>query len=199
MSLLRDRYEQTVRFSWLARQTDSKELAAFVDNYYAKSAKIFGGITPAQWAELDGVAKVTPQVPLTKEEKKNLSRWENLDLFSMAQKRDALAPKTPSVVESQTLGDMYTPVYRQFSSVTHCDAFALNMLRLYRNPKGMLVLSVDPQWPAVLCIMNAMFDIIQAHDAVSGFGELPVMDGFDALLAEWVAVRDKSLGEPGAK
>ena len=35
MSLLRDRYEQVVRFSWLARQTDSAELAAFIDTYYA--------------------------------------------------------------------------------------------------------------------------------------------------------------------
>lgn len=30
MSLLRDRYEQVVRFSWLARQTDSIELAKFI-------------------------------------------------------------------------------------------------------------------------------------------------------------------------
>jgi hypothetical protein len=53
MSLLRDRYEQVVRFSWLARQTDSEQLAAFIDTYYAKAAKVFGRITPAQWAELE--------------------------------------------------------------------------------------------------------------------------------------------------
>jgi hypothetical protein len=52
MSLLRDRYEQVVRFSWLARQTGSSELAAFIDTYYAKAAKVFGNISPMQWAHL---------------------------------------------------------------------------------------------------------------------------------------------------
>jgi hypothetical protein len=86
MSLLRDRYEQVVRFSWLARQTDSTELTAFIDTYYAKAAKVFGNISPMQWAHLAGELDVQKelQVPLTKEERTHLARWEDLDLRSMA-------------------------------------------------------------------------------------------------------------------
>ena len=34
MSLMRDRYEQTVRFSWLARQTENDEMKKFYAHYY---------------------------------------------------------------------------------------------------------------------------------------------------------------------
>jgi hypothetical protein len=80
MSLLRDRYEQVVRFSWLARQTDSVELAKFIDTYYAKAAKVFGNIPPMQWSHLAKELHVEREVqaPLTKEERAHLARWENV-------------------------------------------------------------------------------------------------------------------------
>lgn len=37
MSLLRDRYEQTVRFSWLARQTDAEEHKKYMLYFYSKA------------------------------------------------------------------------------------------------------------------------------------------------------------------
>jgi hypothetical protein len=37
MSLLRDRYEQVVRFSWLARQTDLEELRKYLLYFYSKA------------------------------------------------------------------------------------------------------------------------------------------------------------------
>src|SRR5271154_3141968 len=36
MSLLRDRYEQTVRFSWLARQPDNEEIKKYLLYFYSK-------------------------------------------------------------------------------------------------------------------------------------------------------------------
>lgn len=195
MSLLRDRYEQVVRFSWLARQTDSAELAAFIDTYYAKAAKVFGNISPIQWAHLPGELDVQKelQVPLSKEERSHLEQWENLDLRSMARKRDLLSPKTTSPVEGQTLADLYTPVYQQFSSVSHGDMFGLNIIGFHKNPAGQVVMAPDPQWPAMLCIFNSMFDIIQCHDALTGFAENPMLPLFDDLLYQWIAVRDKAL------
>jgi hypothetical protein len=37
MSLLRDRYEQTVRFSWLARQPNTEELKKYLLYFYSKA------------------------------------------------------------------------------------------------------------------------------------------------------------------
>jgi hypothetical protein len=113
----------------------------------------------------------------------------------MAEKRDKLSPKTKSPVEGQTLADLYTPVYMQFSSVGHTDMFALNMLGLQKNSANQLVLAPDPQWPSVLCIFNSLLDIMQCHDAVSGFTETPISNGFDDLLYEWISIRNKVMGE----
>ena len=199
MSLLRDRYEQVVRFSWLARQTDSMEVAAFIDTYYAKAAKVFGNISAMQWAHLSG--EFSPQkefrAPLSNEERAHLGRWENLDLRSMAQKRDLMPPKTASPVEGQTLADLYTAVYQQFSSVSHGDMFGLNIIGFHKNSTGQVVMAPDPEWPAVLCILNSLFDIVQCHDALTGFAEIPMLPIFDDLLYEWIAVRDKTLGDDG--
>jgi hypothetical protein len=197
MSLLRGRYEQVVRFSWLARQTDSSELAAFIDTYYAKADKVFANISPMQWAHLAGDLNVQKelQAPLSKDERAYRARWENLDLRSMAQKRDALTPKTTSPVEGQTLADLYTPVYQQFSSISHGDNFGLNIIGFHKNPAGQMVMAPNPEWPAMLCIFNSMFDIMQCHDALTGFSEKPMAPLFDDLIYEWVAVRNKALGD----
>jgi hypothetical protein len=196
MSLLRDRYEQVVRFSWLARQIGSVELAAFIDVYYAKAAKVFGNISPMQWAHLAGDLKVQHEVqaPLSKVEREHLAPWENLDLRSMARKRDALPAKTSSPVEGQSLADLYMPVYVQFSSVSHGDNFGLNIIGFHKKTDGQVMIAPDPQWPAMLCIFNSLFDIIQCHDALTGFAEKPMTSLFDDLLYEWIAVRDKTLG-----
>jgi hypothetical protein len=48
----------------------------------------------------------------------------------------------------------------------------------------------DPQWPAMLCIFNSMFDIVQCHDALTGFTSNPMPPLFDSLLYEWIVIRD---------
>ena len=40
MSLLRDRYEQAVRFSWLARQADQREMKKYLLSFYSKARKL---------------------------------------------------------------------------------------------------------------------------------------------------------------
>ena len=57
MSLVRDRYEQAVRFSWLARQSDNTEMVKFLGSYYAKANKVMRGVAPNIRAELDKIAK----------------------------------------------------------------------------------------------------------------------------------------------
>ncbi|MGA8154641.1 MAG: hypothetical protein WB822_00265 [Rhodoplanes sp.] len=103
--------------------------------------------------------------------------------------------KTKSPVETQTLADLYTPIYAQFSSVSHCDNFGLNIIGFFENSARQLVMAPDPQWPAMLCIFNSMFDIIQCHDALTGFADKPMEPLFDDLLYEWIVVRNRTLGD----
>jgi len=46
MSLLRDRYEQTVRFSWLVRNPDKKEFEKYERTKVAKINSTSGTLTP---------------------------------------------------------------------------------------------------------------------------------------------------------
>jgi hypothetical protein len=187
MSLTRDRYEQTVRYSWLARQSDNVEIAKFVGSYYAKTNKLYQGLTPNIREEMDKI--VSPKGWMTekptKEEKAYLARWESLDLASMAKKRDALPSKVAGKVASETLADLYGPIYQQFSSVSHGDMYAIRMLELHKAPSNQIVLAPSPYWPAIICCYNALFDLIHCHEAIAseaGSNGKPI---FDDLFAEW--------------
>ena len=157
MSLVRDRYEQTVRFSWLARQSDHNELVKFIGSYYAKAHKVFRNLSRKQQDELSKIGAPIDEwmkAPPTNEERGYLERWEALSLDAMAAKRDALQPLADSNLDQETLSDLYTPVYRQFSSVSHFDAYGARMLGLQRAPSGEQVLAPDPWWPAILSMMT---------------------------------------------
>src|SRR6266851_10017772 len=80
MSLTRDRYEQTVRFGWLARQSDERELVKFRSSLLAKMNKIARGISPMahKLAENSGKADFWAFEELRKEQRELLSQWESL-------------------------------------------------------------------------------------------------------------------------
>lgn len=194
MSLVRDRYEQTVRFSWLARQSDHTELVKYITSYYAKTNKVFRNLSPEIESELQagGVKladwmKATP----TKEQRDYLNQWASLDLKSMAQKRDALPPPVDTPLGNEKLADLYSAVYEQFSSVTHYDMYGVNMLGLHTAPDGQVVLAPHPSWPAVLCAYNSLFDLIQCHDAIYAFHKTKGTATLDTLFSEWRSFADK--------
>ncbi|MBN8966134.1 MAG: hypothetical protein J0H89_12330 [Rhizobiales bacterium] len=192
MSLVRDRYEQAVRYSWLARQPDNQEIAKYIGSYYAKANKIFRGISTSIRDELDKAIKLEEwmtETP-TKEQRHYLERWESLDLASMAKKRDELPSKIAGKVAAETLADLYGPIYQQFSSVSHGDMYAARMLGLHPAPTGQFVLAPDPFWPAMLCCYNALFDLIQCHESLAMFAEPGGQPTFDDLFIEWREISD---------
>lgn len=190
MSLTRDRYEQTVRYSWLARQSDNEEMVKFLGSYYAKANRVYQSVAPHIRAELDnsitldGWMKEKP----TKEQIAYLSRWESLDLASMVKKRDAMPSKIAGKVAAETLADLYPVIYQQFSSVSHGDMYAVRLLGLHKAPNGQFVLAVDPSWPAIVCCYNALFDLIHCHEAIAMEPALGAAPLFDELFAEWRAL-----------
>jgi Family of unknown function (DUF5677) len=152
LSLLRDRYEQTVRFSWLARQSDNTQMTHYISSYYAKSIQLHHSLTEAQRNELIKMGFAPPEwlsAKPTKEERDYLNRWSSFDLRSMATKRDALPALSDCKLAKESLADLYNGIYAQFSSVSHYDMYSMNILGLHEAPNGQLVLAADPHFPSV--------------------------------------------------
>ncbi len=198
MSLIRDRYEQAVRFSWLARQPDHKEMAKFIASYYAKSIKLFHGLTPKQKAEFKNIYGPLESWMTTKPTKKQrayLERWQAVPLHVLAEKRDKLSPLADSPIDRLTLADLYTPIYREFSSVTHFDGYGVRMLELHKAPTGELVLAPDPWWPAFLLVYDILFSLIQCHEALLAFYGADRSEQYSLLHKRWQQTYKRLLGD----
>lgn len=97
------------------------------------------------------------------------------------------APLPGKGCRSSQLG-FYDSIYRQGSSVAHCDLSSINMLGLYQSPEG-LVLAPDPHIPIelALALHCAIFDIVQCCEALARAGVPASVGLLDALVDEWWA------------
>jgi hypothetical protein len=190
LSLARDRYEQTVRFSWIALQPNEDELLKYLTAYYAKANKVVRSYTPEQFDSFVGETKPEPWMlrDLTKEEREWANSWEKLDLLSMVKKRDSMLPSSGPKLSRQPLAHWYGPFYRELSSVAHYDMFGIMLLQMHRTTETSFVLTTDLKLPASLVSMVALFDVIQCYEATSSFFDRRIADEeFDALYREWRA------------
>jgi hypothetical protein len=106
MSLLRDRYEQAVRFSWLVRNPDDEEFLKYERAIFGKINALVRNVdnaTVSRFEESMGPIPSWVTEPLSKEQRAYLDAWNALDLRSMAQKRDALPPSGPRKTETARL------------------------------------------------------------------------------------------------
>jgi hypothetical protein len=194
LSLLRDRYEQTVRFSWLARQSDNTQMVQYIASYYAKSIKLYHSMTEAQKKELDKMGFTAPDwlsASPTKEQRDYLNRWNSFDLRSMANERDNLPSLSDSRLGKETLGDLYNGIYAQFSSVTHYDMYSMNILGFHEAPNGQLVLAPNPHFPSVINLYNSLFDLVQCFEATRRYLEVDAEEPFSAAYEEWCKHRNR--------
>ena len=137
MSLLRDRYEQTVRFSWLVRNPDKTEFGKYERTKVAKINSIVRNLEPDTIKHFEAILGPTPawatETP-TKEDRTFLEAWNTLDLKSMALKRDAFPALADTVLAKKKLASSYEAIYRQFSSVSHYDRFSIELLGCKNSP-----------------------------------------------------------------
>jgi hypothetical protein len=188
LSLLRDRYEQVVRFSWLARQAGTMEMTRYVASYYAKGMQLHRSMSQAEkdeYVSIRGEVDEWMTTELTKQQRTSLNRWNDLDLHSMVKKRDELPPLSDCDVAKETLASLYTSIYAQFSSVTHYDMYSMNMLGLYKSPDGQMVLAPDPHWPSMINLHNSLFDLIQCFEVTRRYLEKDADSQFSSLLKDW--------------
>ena len=126
MSLLRDRYEQTVRFSWLVRNPDPLAFQKYERTKFATMGDLAKAASPetrAHFEEQHGPIPAWASDPLTKDQRAFFEEWTKLDLRSMATKRDAFPPLCDMPVAKEKLA--HDQIYKQFSSVSHYDRFQL--------------------------------------------------------------------------
>jgi hypothetical protein len=157
MSLLRDRYEQTVRFSWFTRQLDSKELEKYMLHFYSKTRAILRSVpveTRKRYEKIMDPVPAWATAEFTKEQREKMRQWEGLDLRTMATKRDALPEITELPIGRENLAQWYNSIYAQFSSVAHFDMYSIEMLDLHAAPDGRVVLAAGPHWPALLVLQK---------------------------------------------
>jgi hypothetical protein len=181
-SLCRDRYEQCVRFSWLARQTDAREWYRYIADYYLTRHRLKNAfdqnkvVTPVDLD--DGLAEAPAYV------RERFAYWRNTPVDQMVRRRDELAGITGSRVDRESLFSLYDSIYRQGSSVAHYDLYSINMLGLRKGPEG-FVLAPDPSMPIVLVLHCAIFDIIQCAEALAKCEVPAPTDILDAMVSEW--------------
>jgi hypothetical protein len=117
MSLLRDRYEQAVRFSWLVRNPDDEEFLKYERAIFGKMNALVRNADPATVSRFEDSMGPIPSwatEPLTREQRAYFDAWTALDLKSMAQKRDAFPPITDTPLAKRGLASWYNSVYVQY-------------------------------------------------------------------------------------
>jgi hypothetical protein len=194
MSLVRDRYEQTVRFSWLIRNPSAEEYAKYERFMLARIRNIVRNISPETIERVVKSGRALPQwatETLTKEDQKYLEAWEQTDLRSVAIKRDGFPPISDNWLSKEKLEPWYNAVYRQFSSVSHYDRFAVEMISPTPMEKGEIVMGMQPHWPKLLILYTAWLDIIQCYEATAAGFVQDTAVKFESLFLEWTSLAAK--------
>jgi hypothetical protein len=191
MSLLRDRYEQTLRFSWLVRNPDPLAFEKYDRTKFAKMGDLAISAKPEtreHFEQLLGPIPAWATEPLTKEQRAFFEEWSKLDLRSMGKERDQFPPLADEPIAKEKLGPSYDGIYAQFSSVSHYDRYSIELMTVNKARDGRLILGAQPYWPRMLILQNSHFDIIQCFEAAHLCHKRNSAATFNALLAEWLAV-----------
>jgi hypothetical protein len=191
ISLVRDRYEQAVRFSWLVRNPNQTEFQKYERFMIAKIRSIVRNIAPESVKRFTETGQALPlwtTETLTKEDRDYLEEWEKLDLRSMAAKRDDFPPIANNRVSKEKLEPWYNPVYRQFSSMSHYDRFAVEMIRPLPIEGGKFVMGLQPHWPKLLILYTVLLDVIQCYEATAACFNEDTSIKFESLFMEWAAL-----------
>ena len=187
MSLMRDRYEQAVRFSWLARQPNGTEAEKYQRYFYNKVRALLRTMpedTRKRMEDQFGPSPKWATESLSKQEQARLKEWDNTDLRTMAKKRDALAPLSSLDISDDKFADLYDGIYGQFSSVSHLDMLSLQFLKMQTAHDGRRYLGTDPHWPGLLAVQNCRMDIVQCFECLMAFYGIDAAQQFNYLYVQ---------------
>ena len=181
-SLCRDRYEQTVRFSWLVRQASEEGWKAYLADFHhtthrLKNAFQRRGIDPL--TKLDSILDDAP-----KDIRNEYGKWKSSPINRLASERDKLPGITNTSLDKETLELLYDSIYRQGSSVAHFDMWSINMLSLHEK-SGKIILAPDPYMPIMLVLHSALFDLIMSAEAAAKLEAFGEAEPWNRLCERW--------------
>lgn len=204
-ALTRVRLEQTIVCSYLIHEDDSVGLKPFVSYISVKEhknlreameepklSKELSGMVDYQKSEEEAVKaqeQLTPGFIL--ESGKFQRNWTNLDLRTMAKRRDTLVNKDDSLFQ-HSLEREYISIYKVASSIIHadCSSLSYSFLDLFPSPSGQPVLMAVPSWAIIVVASLSHYDLLQCYEILNWIG-IDVKEEYSDLMKKWLIARDK--------
>ena len=203
-ALTRVRLEQTIICSYLIHEDESVGLRRFVAfisiGHYKASRIVMEDPSLAEHLshiDLDAMQKEASKAQeefkpgFSLENDKFERKWTNLDLRSLAKKRDDLV-NASSFAFKHSLERAYVTIYTEASSVVHsdCSSLSCSFLNIFASPSGVPVLMAVPAWATIVSAATAHYDILQCYEILKWLG-IGADSECDMQMNQWMAARDK--------
>lgn len=203
-ALIRVRLEQTIICSYLIHEDESvglRRFVAFISIGHYKATRIvmedpslaehLSHIDLGAMQNGAGKAQEEFKPGFSLENDKFERKWTNLDLRSLAKKRDDLV-NVSSFAFKHSLEREYVTIYTEASSVVHsdCSSLSYSFLNIFASPSGVPVLMAVPAWASVVSAASAHYDILQCYEILKWLG-IAANSEYDMQMTRWIAARDK--------
>lgn len=203
-ALTRVRLEQTIICSYLIHEDESVGLHRFVAfipiGHYKASRIVMEDPSLAKHLSHIDLEAMQNEAVLAQEKfapgfsldnDKFQRKWTNLDLRSLAKRRDDLASAS-SFAFKYSLEREYITIYAEASSIVHSDCSSLShgFLNIVASPAGVPVLMAVPAWATIVSAATAHYDILQCYEILKWLG-IPADSEYDMVMKRWIAARDK--------
>lgn len=125
----------------------------------------------------------------------NRSKWTELDLLSMAKRRDSLTKEAKNI-SRYPLELHYVSFYRDFSSVVHSGSLSVSpdFVWMTQNQDGRVNIAPNPVWTRYLMMTLATWDILHTFELLSAM-QIDREPELKALHSRWLEHRDKYFDE----
>lgn len=203
-ALTRVRLEQTIICSYLIHEDGSIGLRRFVafipiGHYKASRIAMEDSSLATHLSHIDLHAMQNEAVKGQEEFRPGFSlendkferKWTNLDLRSLAKKRDDLV-NVSSFAFKHSLEREYVTIYTQASSIVHsdCSSPSYSFLNIFASPAGVPVLMAVPAWATIVSAATAHYDILQCYEILKWLG-IAAGSEYDMQMNQWIAARDQ--------
>ncbi len=129
----------------------------------------------------------------------NRSKWTELDLLSMAKRRDLLT-KDSRNISRYPLELSYLSFYRDFSSVVHSGSMSISpeFVAMFSTQDGKVQIISNPVWSRLLMMALSTWDILHIFELLAAM-QIDRESELKALHSRWLLHRDDYFKEKDKK
>ncbi|MEL7590601.1 MAG: DUF5677 domain-containing protein [Anaerolineaceae bacterium] len=191
LMLIRIRLEQVIIFSYLTNEDPTIGILNFVKFLPSSNARIVKGVLDNKQL-VDHFKNYFQKYAISDENESSNSeldfkrKWTDLDLLSMAKRRDDLVKNDEFLVGCE-LEPEYAAFYRMFSSLVHCDisaitdSFTVIKTKKVEDDIYSMILPDEFYFKFAL-LLNSQYDIIQNYE----FFKFLKIDNLDFRKIYWI-------------